>query len=300
MGFLKNAADEFGKKTGKALGNKLYGRHADDIRIGMGGLDGGGEKKTTRHDVEIAEIESETRELELDQKTREIELAAELEEKSQFRDISNEIAAITFSTTNIEENFAKLDAILPYAKMESRKDKAKEQLVDIAQTKFQTGLALCRRINPDHPMLEIYEEQKLSKKKKSIFDDEEDTQPKVLTAAKIREINKVEFSSTDIDSNIKILNNLLVYFDIDPEECNEKEAMAVNAAHSKFKSGLAMCKVISPNNPMIAFLENEMKEKVDKLTQKKKKSNRETVILIAALLLIPVVLYLFFMLLGID
>ena len=30
--FWDNAAKEFGKKTGKALGNKLYGKHADDVR----------------------------------------------------------------------------------------------------------------------------------------------------------------------------------------------------------------------------------------------------------------------------
>lgn len=34
MGFFDNLGDEFGRKTGKALGNKLYGRHADDIRVG--------------------------------------------------------------------------------------------------------------------------------------------------------------------------------------------------------------------------------------------------------------------------
>lgn len=30
--FWDNATKEFGKKTGKALGNKLYGKHADDVR----------------------------------------------------------------------------------------------------------------------------------------------------------------------------------------------------------------------------------------------------------------------------
>ena len=30
--FWDNATKEFGKKTGKAIGNKLYGKHADDVR----------------------------------------------------------------------------------------------------------------------------------------------------------------------------------------------------------------------------------------------------------------------------
>lgn len=30
--FWDNATKEFGKKTGKAIGNKLYGKHADDYR----------------------------------------------------------------------------------------------------------------------------------------------------------------------------------------------------------------------------------------------------------------------------
>ena len=34
MGFFDNLGNEFGKKTGKAIGNKLYGKHADDIRLG--------------------------------------------------------------------------------------------------------------------------------------------------------------------------------------------------------------------------------------------------------------------------
>ena len=31
MGFLDNLGNEFGRKTGKALGNKLYGRHAKNL-----------------------------------------------------------------------------------------------------------------------------------------------------------------------------------------------------------------------------------------------------------------------------
>ena len=42
MGFFNNVVDEFGKKTGKAIGNKLYGSNADDIRIGGSIGSGGG------------------------------------------------------------------------------------------------------------------------------------------------------------------------------------------------------------------------------------------------------------------
>jgi len=35
MGFFKAFKNEFGKKTGKALGNKMYGAYADDKRVGV-------------------------------------------------------------------------------------------------------------------------------------------------------------------------------------------------------------------------------------------------------------------------
>jgi len=35
MGFFNTALNEFGKKTGKALGNKLFGAYADDKRVGV-------------------------------------------------------------------------------------------------------------------------------------------------------------------------------------------------------------------------------------------------------------------------
>ena len=33
--FFKNLWAELGKKTGKAIGNKLYGAYADDKRVGV-------------------------------------------------------------------------------------------------------------------------------------------------------------------------------------------------------------------------------------------------------------------------
>lgn len=276
MGFLNNMADEFGKKTGKAIGNKLYGKHADDFRIGVSSTNSGDGGKTTRRDLQIAEMENETRQREIDQKTRQIELQAELEEKGKIRQISNEIAAISFSTSDIEENFTKLDSILPYAKLEAKRDEAKEQLVEIAQTKYMTGLEICRRIDPNHPMLEVFEEQKLAPSKKKRHDDDDDDMPQALSASQIRNLNKIEFSSTDIDANIKILNNLLIYFELDPDRFEDKEITAIKMAQSKFKSGLAMCKSISPNHPMIDYLQNEMTEKIEQLKQEKLEEDKKS------------------------
>lgn len=48
MGFLNALMTELGKKTGKAIGNKLYGKYADDIRISYGNVNVKSKKKVNK------------------------------------------------------------------------------------------------------------------------------------------------------------------------------------------------------------------------------------------------------------
>ena len=64
MGFFNNVVDEFGKKTGKAIGNKLYGSNADDIRIGGSIGSGGGGSANSEAQARAAEAAARKAELE--------------------------------------------------------------------------------------------------------------------------------------------------------------------------------------------------------------------------------------------
>ena len=57
--------EEFGTKTGKALGNKLYGRNADDYRIGFG-VQEDNHSKSKRFDDDDIENELMTKQIERD------------------------------------------------------------------------------------------------------------------------------------------------------------------------------------------------------------------------------------------
>ena len=156
MGFLNNFADEFGAKTGKALGNKLFGKHADDYRIGFGESEqsGGG---ATKRDLELAELEAKHRLDEME--------AAELQALKQ------EIKMITFSSTNLEENFNKLDNLLPYLEMDPE-DCGEDMAVVVkaAQSKFKSGMVVCKNIDPNNPVIQYLESEQNERKEKLAAD----------------------------------------------------------------------------------------------------------------------------------
>ena len=91
MGFFNNVVDEFGKKTGKAIGNKLYGSNADDIRIGGSIGSGGG-----------ANGEAQARAAEA--AARKAELEAKLDfEREQIKELEvQNILNIEFDASDIE------------------------------------------------------------------------------------------------------------------------------------------------------------------------------------------------------
>ena len=147
MGFFDNLGNEFGKKTGKALGNKLYGRHADDIRYGSSvNLNANINNDSTTSKVRDAEdyeaIEAAKREtMKLEQDTKFLESIINVEFNSNDKD-----AVIKTLTT--------LSSYVDMWLKESNKN------ATVARSKFDTGLAILSSIDAQHPMITYFMNKK--------------------------------------------------------------------------------------------------------------------------------------------
>ena len=62
MSFFDSAKTEFGKKTGKAIGNALYGKHADDKRVGIRRLSDEPSTASSQNTIDYESIERSRRE----------------------------------------------------------------------------------------------------------------------------------------------------------------------------------------------------------------------------------------------
>ena len=159
MGFLSNLADEAGKKTGKAIGNKLFGRYADDLRIGVGDLDDGASSAK----AEAKKVKAEGKE-----KRKELKLQEQLNTKKDLRKQINEVQSMVFDTQNVKANInvmMKLASIIDSAGEDYANDiwdesecNLQKQLLDTAQSKFNMGINLCKAIDPTDPSIIIFED----------------------------------------------------------------------------------------------------------------------------------------------
>lgn len=159
MGFLSNLADEAGKKTGKAIGNKLFGRYADDLRIGVGDLDDGASSAK----AEAKKVKAEGKE-----KRKELKLQEQLNTKKDLRKQINEVQSMVFDTQNVKANInvmMQLASIIDSAGEDYANDiwdesecNLQKQLLDTAQSKFNMGINLCKAIDPTDPSIIIFED----------------------------------------------------------------------------------------------------------------------------------------------
>ena len=85
---------------------------------------------------------------------------------------------------------------------------------------------------------------------------------------------------------------------MNPDDFEEDMALVVKAAQSKFKTGMAMCKSIDPNNPVIQYLESEQEEKKIKREEDAKKKKKSTRRILIGLILVPVICFLLLSLLA--
>ena len=136
--FWDNAAKEFGKKTGKALGNKLYGKHADDVRKRVTWVnESSSVQPSVQPTVDYGAIErakQSTLEYEHDKQLLDTNVAIQFNTK----DVDCIIKNLTFFSSSV-------DLWL------TQSDKKKHAMA--ARSQFKTGLAGLNIANAEHPML---------------------------------------------------------------------------------------------------------------------------------------------------
>ena len=160
MGFFNNVVDEFGKKTGKAIGNKLYGSNADDIRIGGSIGSGGGGGANSEAQARAAEAAARTAEIEAKMEV-EREKRRELEEKN--------ILDIEFDTNDIDSINKTMFALS--AKIEAWIDKKSSNLYNAGLAKFKNGLEILQFADPSNPSVLLFQNklEELKKKKRNVI-----------------------------------------------------------------------------------------------------------------------------------
>ena len=159
MGFFDNLADEAGKKTGKAIGNKLFGRYADDVRIGYGEIGDNG-AASAKAEVKKTKIEAK-------EKRKDLKLQEKFNVKNNLRQQINEIQSIAFDTQNVKANInalMQLSSIIESinedelgSSWDEDENTLQKKLLDSAQSKLKMGLNLCKAIDPADPSIAMFD-----------------------------------------------------------------------------------------------------------------------------------------------
>lgn len=137
MGFFNSLAHEAGKKTGKAIGNALFGSYADDQRISIrGGVDNS----------------DTSTQLELHKQT--LELEAELKEKERNQKMLDELLLLEFDGECISNNIKILTRLSSMIDV-WMKDEDMQSFYEVARSKFDTGLMISQAIDANNSMVII-------------------------------------------------------------------------------------------------------------------------------------------------
>ena len=137
MGFFKSLLDEAGKKTGSAIGNKLFKHSTDYVRLGD--LDG-----DSFQDRIDAEREAAKERIELESQ------AAQL----------RELLRIQFDPHNIEYNIialTQISAILDSLPTRLSRSEMEQKIFKMASSKIKTGIEICKSIDPDNRVVKHFE-----------------------------------------------------------------------------------------------------------------------------------------------
>ena len=281
MGFLNEMASEFGKKTGKALGNKLYGKHADDVRIGVRNMNDGSSNQVA---VEAADrkaaAEAAERAAEYTAKAAEYDYLLTLEklEKNEKATLRNEIQNISFPSDDFEACLQSLQNLYYFTQMNIKDaDSTTKEIIKAAQSKFKSGLVICQGINPKHPLIEMYQ-QEIEDVTCELFDVQDLNE---LKDAQLKELKKavqsIKFSDTDFDYNTKYLDMIAHFTEEDPDTYDDDIAIILRLIITKYNTGLAICKKIDSSNIYFTLLEQEQKAKQEakaKREAEEKKNSR--------------------------
>lgn len=178
MSFIKAFKTEFGKKTGKALGNRMYGAYADDKRVGVnrGKLKGESDGLKITSEIRQSEIKLEKERTKLEREQIDYERKqAELEreqieyerEQKQLADVLS-IELNPCNKNNLIEALTKLSVFVDVGAKENSTD----ECFVAAKSKFNTGVAMLQAVDPSNPMVYYFIQKKTEwekeKKKKNM------------------------------------------------------------------------------------------------------------------------------------
>jgi len=156
------------KKTGKAIGNKLYGAYADDKRIGInrGKLKGESDGLKISKSYLKEDAEEEERTLQFETETRmHGEIEREIGKQEEMRDVIN-IKLDPSKPKNLVESLAKLSSYVDLHIATATPD----DYCKAAKSKFEMGLAMLQAVNPENPMISYYlKKQKEWKNKRTLI-----------------------------------------------------------------------------------------------------------------------------------
>lgn len=142
MGFLRNLFDEAGSKAGRAIGNKLFPKSTDYVRIGD--LNGNSSQRA----IEIAEAQSEAE--------RERIAAQLLADKTRL------VMELQFKVSDIDHNLnvlAQLDTVVESLPRRFDRSYEEQQLYKAAVAKIKSGLAICKSTSVRNSALAYFEEK---------------------------------------------------------------------------------------------------------------------------------------------
>jgi len=148
MGFWDNLTKEFGKKTGKAIGNRLYGAYADDRRVGINR----GKLKGESDGLKISKsiIQEQAKEEE------KVRIYEERVRDSNKKDgMLGDVINIKLDPSNpktLVESLAKLSSYVDLHISTATPD----DYCKAAKSKFEMGVAMLQAVNPENPMIFYY------------------------------------------------------------------------------------------------------------------------------------------------
>ena len=146
MGFFDSLASEAGKKTGKAIGNALFGDKAADLTI-----QGAGNGANVNNSNDIEE--------KLRLQKQNIELEAQIREKEKNQKMLDDLLLLEFDGESIANNIkimTKLSSMIDLW----IKDKNLLSFYEVAITKFDTGLLICQTIDANNTMVAVMTSKK--------------------------------------------------------------------------------------------------------------------------------------------
>ncbi len=134
--------DEAGSKTGKAIGNAIFGKKGADQTINLqGDFDGSSSRRTDISD-------------QLELQKQNIEMQAEIRENERNQKILDDIMLLEFDAENVANNvkiLTKLSSMIDIW----IKDEDMISFYEVAITKFDMGLLVSQTIDPQNPFVAL-------------------------------------------------------------------------------------------------------------------------------------------------